>query len=521
MNQDTRKQKLDQYVEEDIEIAGRFRAEQINTVLRLMPVMMLIHAFVGSILIWFFRNDASPIVLWGWGIAFAIVILNNLDVWHRNRKQKIDRHLESTARMMTANAIALSLVWGIATVMLFPSADLKQQFALACVMISMMGIGAFSLATLKQAALSYVVVFTVCSICALLMTQDGFFLALSGLQGIWALAVTVAVAHHSFLFAERMMTNSIIQRKIGELEILEKDLQHTLMVHRFETDKDGFFIKIDHHFARKLGFSATELMRTPFATLLVEDPVISKNPCYRSPIEFEKLLTLGIPFRDKLVCIKSSTGTNYWRVSARDVARTSQGEIGLRGFVRLADQEVFLMANAGKSDLIYLATGMPNQKAFEKKIYQLLAINLKKTVHFSCAIVEIDNFGELLDDVGADRSDGVLKMIGERLKEGLSGRGLITHFGETGFGILCPVKNDPETILQSLSLLMMQGIEFDSKRLMPELRFGCSLGPQHGRSVSKLIAAAQKAGNMVSAADVKNWHILPNSTVNKTAQQSA
>ncbi|MEP3673277.1 MAG: hypothetical protein ABJM86_10020, partial [Hyphomicrobiales bacterium] len=103
MTEVNRKQKLDRYIAADTEIAGRFQAEQINSVLRLMPFMMTIHAIVGAILIWLFLNEAEPIILLSWGIALAAVILNNLDSWRRNRIQKIDRHSESALRMMTAN----------------------------------------------------------------------------------------------------------------------------------------------------------------------------------------------------------------------------------------------------------------------------------------------------------------------------------------------------------------------------------------------------------------------------------
>ena len=521
MTEVSRKQKLDRFLTGDIEVAGRYRAEQINSVLQLMPVIMAIHAAVGSILIWFFHNDASPIILWAWGIALALVILNNLDTWRRHRKKEIDMHSESAVRMMTANATALSLVWGIVTIMLFPASDLKQQFALACVMISMMGIGAFSLASLKQAAVSYVIVFTICSICALLMTREGFFLALSGLQGVWALAVIVAVAHHSFLFAERMMTSSIIQRQTIALEMLEEDLSKTLQSYGFETDKEGVFAKVNRSFALKLGSSAIELQGTSFAKLIIDDPLLCDHPCYQSSAQFQDLMTSGIEFHEKLICTELTNEKHHWRVSARVAHLMLKDDIGMRGFVRLADQEVMVIKNAGKGRVINHVTGLANQKAFEKKIYTLLSANLKKKVHFSCTLVVIENFNEMSEEISSDKAGELLKAIGTRLSEGLAGRGFIAHFGEVGFGILCPIKNDPETVLQSLSLLFKQGIEIDSKRVMPEVRFGCSLGPHHGRSVTQLIAAAQKASNMVKASDSKNYCVLTKPNITKKTQLSA
>lgn len=521
MTEISRKQKLDRYLSADTESADRFQAEQIGSVLRLMPVMMTIHAIVGAILIWFFRNDAELIVLLSWGIALAAVILNNLDSWRRNRNQEIDLYPESAVRMMTANATALSLVWGIATILLFPGAGLKHQLALACVMISMMGIGAFSLATLKQAALSYVTVFTICSICALLLTRDGFFLALSGLQGVWALAVTVAVIHHSFLFAERLMTNSIIQRQTVVHAALEKDLNETVKAYRFEIDKDGMFQQIGRNFALKLDSSAAELLGTSFAELLADDPTLINNPCYKSSSQFQELLSNGIAFHEKLICTKASQGLNYWRVSARISPLSTGDDVGFRGFVRSVDQEIALMKNAGKAHVINLATGLANKQAFERKIYKLLAANLKKRVHFSCMIAEFVNFNDMLDEIGADRANELLKAIGERLNKGVAGRGFLAHFGETGFGVLCPIKNDPDNVLQSLSLLLKQGLEIDSKRLMPEVRFGCSLAPHHGKTVSLLIGNAQKASNMVNADDSKNWYVLPKPRIDQQMQLRA
>ena len=163
-------QNLQKLLSENSEVAARVQGEQVGLIIRITPYLMLIHGLVGTVLIWMFYLSSGPHLIYAWGLALFAAIATNMDFWYKYRNGEKLLHSEKVLHTIVANATALSIVWGVAMVALFPTADTKQQLALACIVISMMSIGAFAYANVRQAAVSYVMVFTICSICALLLS---------------------------------------------------------------------------------------------------------------------------------------------------------------------------------------------------------------------------------------------------------------------------------------------------------------------------------------------------------------
>ena len=252
-------QKLQKLLSENREVAVRVQSEQIGFIIQITPYLMFIHVLVGAVLIWMFYLNSGPYLVYAWGLALFAAIATNMDHWRRYRSGNKPLHTEMVLRTIVVNATALSVIWGVAMVAFFPTANTQHQLALACIVISMMSIGAFAYANVRQAAVSYVTVFTICSFCALLMTRENVFFLLSGLQGVWGLAVIVAVLHHSLVFAERLATRTMMNEQTGKIIALEADLFDHVGAGQFETDGDGVLVHVDRRFAGYCRQSLAEL----------------------------------------------------------------------------------------------------------------------------------------------------------------------------------------------------------------------------------------------------------------------
>lgn len=492
----------------DTEVADTFRAEQIDAIARFTPVMMSFHVLVGGFLIWFFYGETSNTLLIAWGIGLIGAIAMNLETWFKFRSNPELRAHSDSINKMTVNATALSLIWGIAAITLFPISDLKQQLALACVMISMMSIGAFSLANVRQAALSYVTVFTICSLCAFLLTRDGFFIALSGFQGIWALAATVAIINHSVLFTERLVTRSIIKRQTMMMELFEKDLVETVGALRLELDKEGRMKSINRSFARQLGYGAAELNDTSLQDLLQEEASLDDDGSYLPPQDLFALFDRGIPFKDRIICFKGVDGSEYWRFSGRPSPKSDVGGVRWRCFVQDANLEIRTKLAERNNKEIGGTTGLPDMRSFEKKTYALLSHAAKQRFEFACISIRIENLNEIPKLLTNTSRGELVKKIGKQLQEAMAGPGFIARIGKDEFGLLCPLKASPEGLLVQLSASMGKGVELEGKSHVVQVAVGCAVAPQDSRSVSGIISAANTARKFASGDDASDWCIF-------------
>jgi len=425
---------------------------------------MFIHGLVGLVLIWMFYLSSGPHLIYAWGFALFAAIATNMDFWFKHRDDKKLLHTEKVLRTVVANATALSIVWGVAMVALFPTADTKQQLALACIVISMMSIGAFAYANVRQAAVSYVMVFTICSICALLMTRENVFVLLSGLQGVWGLAVIVAVLHHSLVFA------------------LETDLFDHVGAARFETDGDGLLLRVDRRFAGYFHLSLAELKDVPFVDLIVEEDRLNAHPDYLRREKFDQCLSNDEGFKNRIIATKNNDVYEYWRISIRNSGNNQEAGFGKVGIILNATEEVRNIIELSHLMLKDLSTGLPNREAFEKQQMRSIAI----------------------------------KSIATRLETALQGHGFLASLGGAEFGVLLPYRKSRRenlSVLKGISTFTGRPISYKKVTSRPNVSFGYAVAPMHANSVSGLMDEAQRAEQLARTDMSQPWYMLETTSV--------
>lgn len=496
---------------ENTEIANRFHAEQVDAVLRLTPLMMVFHLVVGAFLVSSFYGQASNALLASWASVLFLVVCSNMDAWKRNRKSKKNKNTNLLTQVHTAtiNATALSLTWGIAMIALFPAADFKQQMALAFIVISMMSIGAFTLATVRQAALSYVVVFTICSVCALLMTRDSFFLALSGIQGMWALAIIVAVIHHSFLFAERVVTRSVIARQDIKIDFLEKDMSETLALAQFETDGDGVLKNVDRQFAALHGSSVAELTGVPLTEVFADEPRLHNFKDFIFGDDLDMLLEADAPFGPKIVAIAGKKQRFYCYINARTTVLSSGG-YGKKGYLQDVSDIVEAILVSSEDPTIDSVTGLQNRQIFERKVLNFLSRNLAEKQPFLCMSLCVHEETSAMERDNKSRNEQVLRAVARRLERALNGHGVVCALAPNMFGILSPVHevhHAPERLISGFAALLQQTIKVAGKDVSLAIRLGGAIAPLQGNTVTAIMDTSINQLEQVRPDHEQRWSL--------------
>lgn len=504
-------QDLQKLLSENKEVAIHVQKEQVGFIVQITPYLMAIHGLVGAVLIWMFYLNSGPQLIYAWGLALFAAIATNMDYWWRYKKGKQPLQPAKVLRTIVTNATALSMIWGVAMVALFPTADTKHQLALACIVISMMSIGAFAYANVRQAAVSYVTVFTICTICALLMTRENVFFLLSGLQGVWGLAVTVAVLHHSLVFAERMATRTLLNDQASKIVSLETDLFDQAGAARFETDGDGRLVCVDRRFAGYFGQSLAELMDAPFVDLIVDEDRLDAHPDYLKSEKFDYLLSADEVFKNQIIVTKNSDGVQYWRMSVRCSGRNKEPGFGKFGIIFNATEEVQNIIDLSHLTLKDLNTGLPNREAFQNQIRRLLERDKKQDRPFVCLHVSISNIDDLCENVGPQMRSIAIDCVATRLKTALQGHGFLAALGGAEFGVLLPYRKERKenlSVLKSLSAFVGRPISHKRMALRPKVSLGFCVGPMHANTVSGLMKEAQRAEQLARSDMSQPWYML-------------
>jgi signal transduction histidine kinase/CheY-like chemotaxis protein len=139
--------------------AGRFRARQLQALLRLTPPAMVANFLNALLVVGAFWSTGPRLFLLVWGLLMGGFAVRGLVAWRRSvsappRPQASVRAL----RRATMNAALLAGLWAAAPMALFPDGDGAQQLLIGTVTTGMICAGAFGLAAVPAAGIAYVAV---------------------------------------------------------------------------------------------------------------------------------------------------------------------------------------------------------------------------------------------------------------------------------------------------------------------------------------------------------------------------
>ena len=187
---DRLRQTFELYADSDVESA-RIRAEHLSQLVRLTPLLMAANLIAGS-LVWLAVGRSGGIWLVGWLGVIAVLAALGLAGWWGRRRRAATQVSSRGYRRGTWHAALLGLCWGLAAALWFAPAAPAERVLIATLVTGMLGAGAFALAMLPWASLTYAWLIVAGALVALWRAGDPIFLAVAVLLLSYATVVSFA-----------------------------------------------------------------------------------------------------------------------------------------------------------------------------------------------------------------------------------------------------------------------------------------------------------------------------------------
>jgi diguanylate cyclase (GGDEF)-like protein len=155
-------------------------------------------------------------------------------------------------------------------------------------------------------------------------------------------------------------------------------------------------------------------------------------------------------------------------------------------------------------------TGLGNRRSFSEDGLAKLA-SLSKSEKLAVLLVDLDGFKEINDSLGHRCGDELLDIVGNRLQNGLSNRGVIARIGGDEFATSCVVTSIEEgvRIAQELTATFADPLSLDGVTVRIGASIGVAMSPEHGVTPADLLRSADVAMYQakVTRTEVCTYHV--------------
>ena len=203
------------------EFLARFRAEQVNGVHRLTPLMLIGVVLNIFILYAVFFGHTNTVYLTLWAAVSSGIALSGLRGWYRSRGRP-PRQTASirSLKRATIQAAIMALIWSYTNVLFVQQIGHEQTLVIAAVTAGMIGAGGFALSTIPSAAMTYVLIIGLPALASLIALGGIGFYGLA-LIFINYMVMLGAIIHTMFrTFFERQRAETDRQKSEAERERL-------------------------------------------------------------------------------------------------------------------------------------------------------------------------------------------------------------------------------------------------------------------------------------------------------------
>lgn len=255
------------------------------------------------------------------------------------------------------------------------------------------------------------------------------------------------------------------------------------------TDKDRKIIYVNESFEKVTGYKREDA--------LGKNPHILKSG--KLPSNFYKqmneILDKGEKWSGEFINVNKSGDIYYETASITPIV--NDGE--LTGYLAIKLNVTDYVKEQEKVEFIAYhdnLTLLPNRRSLEKKVNELIAVNLIRNKKFALFFIDLDGFKTVNDTLGHDIGDLLLKEIGKVFIETLREEDYIFRIGGDEFAVILNYSNDEKDI----EIVANKIIENINKEILiknHKISVGCSIGiskfPQDAQDLQGLLKYSDKA----------------------------
>jgi len=477
--------------------AGSFRARQIHAVLRLTPLTMFANVLNAAVVGLTFRNSINPMLLVGWVLCIVYAAGVGVESWIKWRRGKGPLSASPRAlRQASRHAALLALLWTMLPIFFLPMASLEEQLMLAAITVGMLCAGGFALATIPQAAMTYVAVLGLGTFVGLLRLHHPLSIELALLLLIYTFIVMGSVLSNARTFGARLQAEAEGERQRQLIGLLLSDFEENASDWLWEIDAQGCLTHVSRRMASVFGREVAALQHRPLLAL-IGATLDRATPDERQALAglhacFEK----GAPFRDILVPILLNGETRWWSLTAKPLLDPSGEAAGWRGVG--TDVTAALAAQREVTRLAHFdgLTGLANRNRFQDVLAQIEDATPGQPGEALLLCLDLDNFKTVNDSLGHSFGDGLLRVVAQRLLGRTRRSDLVARLGGDEFAIIRhgPVTpEDAEELADRLIQTLSDPCEIDGIRVRVGASVGIAIAPKDGQSGDQLLKNADIA----------------------------
>ena len=485
--------------------------EQVHLLFANSMVPILVSVLVGVLLCWSLRSVIRQNILISWFAVFFSISLVRIILLILFKKQNINfLNEDKWYRCFLVSTYAIAMVWGAASIFLFPEQSLSHQILFFAIIVGMAGGGIASLCPSLPIVVGFLTLMLLPLAAKMMVLGTGDALLKGSLVLLfWAVTLLGAVKV-SITLRENIQLHlqSIDREKI--LKVSEERYRHifsNVPLGIFHYDTESVIVDCNDEFIRILGSSRELLIGLKMFDVLQEETMIRA---------IKDSLAIGEGYYEGNYTSVTSKATTPVRVFFKAINSLEQNTIGGVGIV-----EDFTEKKRTELQVQYHAyydslTGLPNRRLLLERLNSEIA-RAKRHGHYGALLfIDLDNFKTINDSLGHSVGDELLKVVGSRIKECIRQEDIAARMGGDEFVIIVTeldvsmglAAHKVRGIAEELSLCLSAPCQIEGRDLQITPSVGVSLFPKADKGVDDILKQADTAMYRAKAAGRNAIHFF-------------
>ena len=477
--------------------ARYFRGRQIQSVLRLLPLVILGNAVNGAAIVALFWDKVAP----HWLLTWAAFVVGGLSlgstIWRGMLRGGANPWASrQSLNILTAHVLLFSLVWSIMPVMVFQGAEHHAQMLLATVVVGMLCAGGFILSPHVESACAHVLVITLACVVGILMSDYARFPALWAVLLIYAGTMLAMVTSNARVYMSRVRADAEAERQAQLVDLLLKDFEEHASDWLWEIAADGRLGHVSLRLTQSLQTTERELVRQPFTEFLRSRLPPGRADAVEALALLERCLQRPNSFKELELALLVGGEVRWCSLTAKPLHDDQGTHVGWRGVgsdITLAHRAREELARLANVDAL---TGLANRYCFNRELQDALLRAREQGREYALLFVDLDNFKTINDSLGHAVGDKLLRHVGLRLRSVLDEGLVLARLGGDEFALLMPMVGDDlwlDGMARRILQIIGEPFQLDEVQVSVRTSVGMACFPRDGRDPDQLLKRADLA----------------------------
>lgn len=474
-------------------VLGLVRAEQIASMIKLTPGMM-VGNIVGVVifLVTFWHSQAMiPVVIWGvFVVGLALLSLRSwIDMRGKPLRKRASHRAVSHASI---NAIILGAIWGALPIIGLSTGTASSHLLVYVMMTGMICGGGFALSAMPQAVISFLIPVMIGSTIGLTQIADYMQMFVSVLFVTFSGIIVMASLAHARTFIGRILAQSESDVRGEVIGMLLKNFEENSSDWLWSSDSYGEIELASPRFAEAAGRTVNKLIGMRFLNLFAT--ATSTN--HRGFGTILEAMRMRSAFRDIELPVLVDDKEVWWRITGQAFFDEHGIFTGYRGVCsditrqKTVEAKVTFLAH---NDAL---TGVANRSRFNEHLVTSLTRMARYGLGFTVLYIDLDQFKAVNDTKGHDVGDRLLIEVARRFSLSLRDNDILARLGGDEFAIILPNTTDSsfaEKIAQQLIDCIGEPIEIGLDILSIGASIGIAMAPADGVEAGQIMRNADLA----------------------------